>query len=43
MKITESYSNTKTVIKNSIPSYFTYTYKISNSQDDAAVAVFSKQ
>ena len=43
IKIRESYSNTKPVIKNSITSYFTYKYGVSDSQDDAAVAVFSNQ
>ena len=43
IKIRESYSNTKTVIKNSITSYFTYKYEVSDSQDDAAAAVFSNQ
>ena len=43
IKIRESYSNTKPVIKNSITSYFTYKYGVSDSQDGAAVAVFSNQ
>ena len=43
IKITESYSNTKTVIKISITSYFTYRYEMPNLQGDATAAVFPNQ